>query len=154
MNALVALERRTCLVCGEPLGHWRDGQIHDHCEASLVELDHESLTAMVASVLLEQLALHEYGRAPAVDVVRVLLSRGVRATSQEVDEAVKKCRRRRIGMCIDGGGDTPGHHGGYRICRLRVWWRPKTRKHKRGGRRKRGQLRFDLEPQMRMEVEA
>lgn len=114
-----------CRLCRCPLGaHNRDPDgLCGSCAAGMRSLDGESLAALIAGVLLTEIGLAGAGEAEAIDLRQRLLELGVRASATEINQAIRKCRRRRLGLVIA----SEERHCGYRPVKVEVWQRPRKR---------------------------
>ena len=77
----------------------------------------------MAAIMLTEIALGRAVDDEPIDLRERLLDLGIRADSVQVNEAVRKCRRRRLGLVIDG----ERWRRGYQPVKVEVWRRPRKR---------------------------
>ena len=92
------------------------------------ELDAEALAALVAGIMLTEIGLRGAGNTEPLNVRQRLLEFGVIADSTQINEAIRKCRRQRLGLVIE----VEEQRRGYRPVKVDVWQRPRKRRDEPG----------------------
>jgi len=125
MASVTSIRPRLCRLCDAPLARHHDARsdICQLCAASLRTTDGESLALIVGGLLMVELGLH--GRDAEPLCLRERLEEiGIRADSFAILEAVRKVRRRRIGLVVEG----EKWQRGYRPTKALLRWRPRARR--------------------------
>lgn len=139
MASVTSIRPRLCRLCDAPLARHHDARsdICQLCAASLRTTDGESLALIVGGLLMVELGLHGRDAEP-LRLRERLEEIGIRADSFAVLEAVRKVRRRRIGLMVEG----TKWQRGYRPVKALFRWRPRARR--RTPRKDRNQLCLDI----------
>jgi hypothetical protein len=126
------VEGQLCRLCTTVLRASHDPRdpLCAACRSKMRHLDGESLALVIDGILRIELGLHGPGGAQRLHLQRHLQEFHIEASCHEVLDAVKKVRRRRTGLVVEGAK----WQIGYRPAKVQIWRRPRAVKINRRGR--------------------